>query len=174
MSIDSNAVKDVEYPTPQGGVLPPLLWCLVINELVVELNDRKFQTEAFSDDLATLLRGISVSVLCDLLQTALNIVSQWCDKNELTINPEKTKMILFTRKRNVAGSTIPKIKGVPIILADFVKYLGVILDSGLYWILNLDYRIEKATIALWRCRKAYSNSYGLISKSTFVDLHHTH
>lgn len=42
---------------PQGGVFPPLLWCLVVNELLTILNDRNFQTERFSDDLATLLRG---------------------------------------------------------------------------------------------------------------------
>lgn len=86
---------------PQGGVLPPLLWCLVINDLIKALNDRNFQTEGFSDDLATLLRGKFVNVLCDLLQTALNIVSDWCDRNELSINPAKTKMILFTKKNKI-------------------------------------------------------------------------
>ena len=30
---------------PQGGVLPPLLWCLVINEVIKELNDKHYQTE---------------------------------------------------------------------------------------------------------------------------------
>lgn len=53
---------------PQGGVLPPLLWYLVINELITTLNNRNFQTEGFSDDLATLLRGKFVNILCDLLQ----------------------------------------------------------------------------------------------------------
>ena len=41
---------------PQGGVLPPLLWCLVIDELIADLNDRQYQTEGFSDDIATVIR----------------------------------------------------------------------------------------------------------------------
>lgn len=73
---------------PQGGVLPPLLWCLVINELLTKLNEYKFQTEGFSDDLATLIRGKFVNTLCDLLQTALNIIYKWCDDKGLSINPE--------------------------------------------------------------------------------------
>src|SRR6201996_7291449 len=108
---------------PQGGVLPPLLWCLVVNELITELNVKNFQTEAFSDDL-----GKFINVLCDLLQTALNIVTNWCDKNELNVNPEKTKMIIFTRKRKIDGIRIPKIKGIPIKLVYQLKYLGIILD----------------------------------------------
>lgn len=73
-------------------------------------------------------------------------------------------MVLFTRKRKITGLFIPKIKGISIICADFVKYLGVILDSKLLWILNLDYRIERATMALWQCRKAYGTSWGLSPK----------
>lgn len=152
---------------PQGGVLPPLLWCLVINELISILNDKGFQTEGFSDDLASLLRGKYVNVLCDLLQTILNIVSKWCDENELSINPAKTQMILFTRKRKIVGLKIPKIKGVEIKLVKYIKYLGIILDCGLYWIANLDARLQKATIALWQCRKAYSKSWGLSPKVMF-------
>ena len=152
---------------PQGGVLPPLLWCLVINELLIVLNENHFQTEGFSDDLATILRGKFVNVLCDLLQTVLNIVSAWCDNNELSVNPEKTKMILCTRKRKITGLYIPLIKGIPIKLVDLVKYLGITLDCRLKWQANLDSRITTATIALWQCRKAYSSKWGLSPKVMF-------
>lgn len=161
---NSKIAVTVSEGCPQGGVVPPLLWCLVINELLILLNDRGFQTEGFSDDLATLLRGKFVNVLCDLLQTVLNIVSKWCDDNELTVNPGKTKMILFSRRRKIEGLTIPKIKGVEILKVDSAKYLGITLDSGANWIPNLDSKLQKATIALWQCRKAYSKSWGLSPK----------
>ena len=149
---------------PQGGVLPPLLWLLVVNEILKILNDRNFQTEGFSDDLGTLLRGISVSVLCSLLQTVIDLVLEWSDMNELSINPNKTKMILFTRKTKIEGLTIPKIKGIPIKLVDHVNFLGAIFDAKMKGIHNLEARIEKATVSLWQCRKAYGKNWGLSPK----------
>ena len=65
--------------SPQGGVLPPLLWCLVVNELIEKINSMGYQMEAFSDDLATLVRGKFLSTLCEILQTILNVISH---KNE--------------------------------------------------------------------------------------------
>ena len=143
---------------PQGGVLPPLVWCLVINELIKKLNDNNFQTEGFSDDLATLLKGKFLNTLCELLQSVLDIVSEWCEENGLSVNPSKTKMIIFTRKRKIVGLKIPLINGTPIVLVNEVKYLGIILDSGMYWIANLDSRLQKALIALWQCRKGLLGS----------------
>lgn len=97
-------------------------------------------------------------------KTVLNIVSDWCEKNELSINPVKAKMILFIRKRKIEGLKIPIIKGIPITLVDIIKYLGIILDSKMLWIANIDLRIEKSTIALWQCSKAYSSSWALSPK----------
>ena len=59
------------------------VWCLVTNELITKLNDIKVQTEGFSDDLAMIIRGKFINILCDLLQSALNITSEWCDKKGL-------------------------------------------------------------------------------------------
>lgn len=141
-----------------------MLWCLVINELLELINSLGYQTEGFSDDLATLIRGKFVRTLCEILQTILNIISQWCLENELQVNPEKTKMIIFTKRRNLDGIIIPKINGISIKIVNQVKYLGIILDSKLSWIPNIESRIEKATIALWQCRKAYGKSWGLSPK----------
>ncbi len=151
--------------SPQGGVLPPLLWCLVIDEILEILNKMKHKTEGFSDDLAVVVRGKFVPTLCDILQSILNKVTNWCTKNELEINPNKTKMILFRKNRkSVEGLYIPKIKGKTILLVNEVKYLGIILDYLLSWIPNIDNRIQRATIALWQCRKAYGKSWGLSPK----------
>lgn len=83
----------------------------------------------------------------------LYTVSAWCDRNEL--DPTKTRMILFTKKRKIEDLNIPKID-IPITVVYLIKYLGIILDYRLNWIANLDSRIEIATIALWQCRKAYN------------------
>lgn len=73
-------------------------------------------------------------------------------------------MVLFTRRNKIEGLTVPKIKGSSIAISDRVKYLGIILDSKLNWQANGDYRVGKATIALWQCRRAYGTSWGLSPK----------
>lgn len=67
---------------PQGGVLPPLLWCMVIDSLIELLNSLGHKTEGFSDDLATILRGKFVPTLCDI-QGILNKVSSGARKMNL-------------------------------------------------------------------------------------------
>lgn len=85
---------------PQCGVLPPLLWLLVVNEI---LNKKLTKiTSKLKASPTTILGGFNVNVLCGLLQTVVNLVSEWCDNNELCIDPNKTTMILFTRRtRNI-------------------------------------------------------------------------
>jgi hypothetical protein len=57
--------------------------------------------------------------------------------------------ILKIGKENFA----PKLFDTELILNNQVKYLGVILDSKLNWKFHVDYRIRKASIAYWQCRR---------------------
>ena len=75
---------------PQGGVLSPLLWNLVINDLITQLNANHFYTIGYADDLAILIRGRTASLACDLTQAALRIVENWCRAYDLSVNPTKT------------------------------------------------------------------------------------
>jgi hypothetical protein len=49
------------------------------------------------------------------------------------INPNKTVVIPFIRKRNIEGFTEPILFGKRIQLSSEVKYLGIIRDNGLTW-----------------------------------------
>jgi len=42
---------------PQGGVLSPLLWCLVVNELLARLNERGVYSQGYVDDICLLEVG---------------------------------------------------------------------------------------------------------------------
>jgi hypothetical protein len=42
---------------PQGGVLSPLLWSLVVDDLLWELNYRGYYTVEYADDIAILING---------------------------------------------------------------------------------------------------------------------
>lgn len=78
---------------PQGGVLSPLLWSLVVDELLRNLIDQGFEVIGYADDVAILVRGKFDNTISDRLQTALNITLKWCRKEGLNVNPSKTTIV---------------------------------------------------------------------------------
>ena len=53
---DSRSVA-VSRGSPQGGVLSPLLWCLVVNELLARLNGGGVYSQGYADDICLLAVG---------------------------------------------------------------------------------------------------------------------
>ncbi len=128
---------------PQGGVLPPLLYCLVKDGLLNLLNNSGYYSQSFSDDLSILLTGICINTLSGLMQSALNLVQSWCISKKQTANPDKTKIVLFSRKKLQSGYKPPKFFGKQIHLSDFVKHLGVYLEPKGYFNLHVKIKIKK-------------------------------
>src|SRR3978361_2175996 len=100
------------------------------------------------------------------MQGALNIVEKWCTERSLSVNPAKTEMVLFTKKRKLDNMILPKIKETRVCLKKEVKYLGVVLDSKLNWKRHLEVKTSKACKALWQCRRTVGRSWGLSPKIT--------
>ena len=152
---------------PQGGILSPILWCMVIDSLLVELNNGGFFTQGYSDDVSCLICGDFLVTIGDLMRTAMGIVERWCLKNGLRINPVKTKLVLFSRRRNddVVSLGDFVIFGKAVTLRAMVKYLGVTFDNKLTWILHLMDKLDKAIGIFWMCRNAFGRKWGLTPKA---------
>jgi hypothetical protein len=61
----------VAWGCPQGGVLSPLLWGLVVDDFLWELNDSGYYTVGYADDIAILINGKFPHTVSEILQTAL-------------------------------------------------------------------------------------------------------
>ena len=160
-------VVRVKRGFPQGGVLSPLLWDLVADSLLERLNSQGINTQGYADDMAVLVSGLCLSTVCRQVQTGMEIVSDWCEETGLSVNPRKTEMVLFTRRKRRDGFKAPHLGGQELALSREVKFLGVILDSELRWHSHLQYACQKATIALWQCRRAVGKTWGLSPKIMF-------
>lgn len=145
---------------PQGGVLSPLLWSLVVDELLKKLAELGFEVIGYADDVAIVVRGKYENTISNRLQTALNITHKWCRREGLNVNPSKTVIVPFTRRKK---NTLiqPSLDGVRIPFSEEVKHLGVTLDKKLNWNSHLDKVITKGTNALWVCSKALGKTWGL-------------
>jgi hypothetical protein len=144
----------------QGGVLSPLLLSLVVDDLW-GLNNNGYYTVEYADDIAILINGKFPQTVSEVLQTAQCTVQQWCERTKLTNDPNKTVVILFTRKRNIKGLREPILFSKRIQLSNEVKYLGVTLDKGLAW---------KKQLALDMQRHIWEN-FGTENKGGILDIH---
>jgi len=94
----NNITVLVQRGLPQGGGLSPTLWSLIADCLLMLLTQQGVFTQGYADDRVALVVGSILSTICDIMQRILNGVEKWGRQMQLSINPEKMEMILFTRR----------------------------------------------------------------------------
>ena len=100
----------------------------------------------YVDDFTIFSSNLNLQTLESNLQTSLNTISRWLDKNGFTLSKEKTVMIHF--KNNNYNLLRPKlqIKGSTIPLVESHKFLGITFDERLtYTLITL---ISSKTVAI--------------------------
>ena len=88
----------------------------------------------------------------------------WCNKVGLSVNPDKTGLVAFTRKRKLQGFFEPHFFGVRLSLSGSVKYLGVVLDSRFTWREHVEVKVRRVYNSLWACKRACGEGWGLRPK----------
>lgn len=79
---------------PQGSNLGPLLFNIYINDLFEELGSNVL---GYADDLKIFNSAVNESE-CSLLQTRLEVIAHWCQRNGLCLNVAKCNVISYNRK----------------------------------------------------------------------------
>jgi hypothetical protein len=148
----------------RGGGMSTTKWNVVADSLLRRLNSKGLFTIGFADDLCIVIRGRDLSTISDQMRKALKIVEDWCVEQDLSVNPHKTEMMLFTRKTKVPDFRLPKLFGTQLKLTDKIKYLGVIFDPKLSFKQHLEDRVKKATMIFWQCRRTFDKTWGLAPK----------
>ena len=131
--------------SPQGGVLSPLVWNLIMDTLLTQFNGAAVRAVGYADDVILTVIGKDRSVMVDLMQQALDKVLAWGADNGLNFNPTKTVAVVFTKKMcpTAAWKTL-KMDGRTIAYSDTLKYLGVTLSKQMSWTAHLKERNAKA------------------------------
>ena len=111
-----------------------------------------------------MLNGKFEGVLCERMRGALRIIEEWCREHSLSVNPRKTEMVLFTRKKKLGVLKAPALLDTTLSFASEVKYLGVTFDAKLTWNLHIDRRLKKAYISYEQCRRTVGKTWGMKPK----------
>ena len=91
------------------------------------------------------------------MQEELNNLLDYCNKNEMLINAEKTKVVLFNTSWKYDFMPLLSIQQNEFLeVVEKFKLLGIILQSDLKWHANTQYMCEKGYARLWMLRRLKS------------------
>ncbi|XP_070528303.1 uncharacterized protein [Cardiocondyla obscurior] len=141
---------------PQGGVLSPLLWSIVVNKLLSKLEAAGILTYDYADDIAIIARGKFLPILGKLIERTLKITQNWCQAKGLTVNPEKTSAIIFTRKYKPEPIKPLKLRG---------KKLNVVTSKGTRKILGPQAEGGIMAVPSRAITQTYIRSSGMVAQS---------
>lgn len=112
-------ISEVKMGVPQGSVLGPILFLIMINDL--SFNISCFST-IYADDTSLLNIHNSVDEVKLLSQNSLSEAISWFGKNGLFLNLDKTQKLNITLRREVSLNC-----------GDVVTLLGIDIDHNLSW-----------------------------------------
>jgi hypothetical protein len=125
--------------TPQGMVLSPLLFLIFINSAIKSCTTSGIICLAYADDLvifptSALLHRKSTETI-ESLQWSLNLLSNWADRWRLRFSPQKSALVIFTKRKLAVTIEVPRLylTGFVLEVADSYTYLGYPLTSTLSW-----------------------------------------
>ena len=161
---------------PQGSVLGPILFTILISDLNKHLKHCNYH--CYADDTQIFKSG-RVSEINDIISDMnedLTAISDFSRRNCLHLNYDKNKYIIFASKHNLSRLNSMHINALsiddqPIERKSVVKNLGVFMDESLSFESHIVKLIQRAYLKLktsWKYSKFLSEASKIIIVESYV------
>ncbi len=123
----------IKTGVPQGSILGPLLFSIYINDLT-KASDI-FNFILYADDTTLYFNlddfppGQAELSICHELEK----INAWLKLNRLSLNAEKTKLMIFHTRQRIVDPIQISINNVPIEIVNSFNFLGIHFDNNLSW-----------------------------------------
>jgi len=120
--------EDITLGVPQGSILGPLFFLIMINDLpfILELS-----CKLFADDTTLYDESDNINFLVRKFIIKIQPMIEWCSFNKLDINWSKTFFMIITNQMKKLFPTEILIGDIAVQVVDKFKLLGVTIDNKL-------------------------------------------
>lgn len=132
-------MKLIKKGVPQGSILGPDLFKIYIDD-IARLN-LKGSLQLFADDAVIKYSTDTETELNEAIQNDLSCIEDWLERNKMSLNIKKSKILIFENK--VVNFQNIKYKNNDIGIVKSFNYLGLIIDSKLKWQQHIDHVVKK-------------------------------
>lgn len=169
MRTQDGACHDHHLPcgVPQGGVLSPLLFSVVLAALP-QLLPKNVHISIYANDICLWTSGVQMPALQRRIQNALDVTERFFTERGMDISSEKTVFLPFTRKKVKTFQltlNTQRIKRV-----SHHRFLGVIIDNQLSWVAHVKYVKARANARSNVLRYTAGSRWGM-STTSLLALH---
>ena len=129
---------------PQGSILGPLLFILYNINDIVKLSS-VLNPVLFADDTSLFHAHTDFDTLIKEINEELQKITTWFHTNKLSLNKNKSNVIIFLPKGKKYNTDNVKINinGDEIKQVNFTKFLGIYIDEHLSWAQHVNYLSTK-------------------------------
>lgn len=154
-----SSAKNIISGVPQGSVLGPLLFITYTSDLPGSVKSSIVQLFADDTQILHYFDSSEIHTANTLVNNDLRSIFEYSKEHNLSINPSKTKAVLFcskTKRTFVENSLELELDGIKIPLSTEVKNLGLVIDQSLRFKTHIKMLIQRCHVKM---RLLYLNRY---------------
>jgi hypothetical protein len=160
MRSSASLLTQIMLGCPQGSILSPFLWNILLEDLLSLFFPFPFEIIAYADDLVLctfdkdpILAGRNLQLICDAAEA-------WGLMVKLSFNALKSIFMVFHSSR-LSPSLSITVGGVSILPSKRCTYLGLIIDSKLNWYSHIESKCTATKKLLFFICKCCRLTWGL-------------
>ena len=160
-------IKAINFGTPQGSCLGPLIFIIFTNDLHKQL--QHCNSILFADNTTIYKSHRNLKYLSWCVEDDMKTIVKWFQANKLTLNIDKTVCLLFQKQGNTKKIHI-RVDNIIIHNTHEIKFLGIWLDEHLSWTTH----IQKLILKLTRNTNLLKFNQNLMPTHTKKLVYHSH